>query len=264
MPTISTAKDKRDDKEYSIQEIRMIKRESIARFENIKSNLVCYECSVPKMTPKLGSVNEHHYAKLPRQNHSFDCYYFGDEYTQKEVDSIVSTIKSSKPSQAQVANAFNQIQRYLDRDTVEPTTTTQENWDGRNTTNHVQPVGNDTQRPSNSKYIPRKKLTKDISDEDVGVWKIYYGQVGIKHHSENGEFDNFLVYSNPDCKMEDYRITLGINQLASKYFDDEQAAILTGIKESEQVINLMVLGRVSKKGRYRNLTVYDSRLLHLS
>lgn len=263
MPTISNAKDKRDNKEYTIQEIRSLKKTKPKKFEKIKSNLVCYECSVPQMIPKLGAVNEHHYAKSPKQNHSFDCYYFGDEYTQKEVDFIVSNIKHDKPSQHQVENAFNQIQKYLNRDKSSLEKVDSEQLGDRIRSHNSQSASNDSQRSSNSKYIPRKKLNKEISDDDEGVWKIYYGQVGMEYHTEKNAFENYFIYGKIVDGKGSYRLSMGIHQSASEYFDKKEAFILDKVKESKKLVTLMVLGRITKNGRYNNLTVYDSRLVHL-
>jgi hypothetical protein len=263
MPTISNAKDMRDDKEYTIQEIRSLKKTKPKKFEKIKPNLVCYECSVPQMIPKLGAVNEHHYAKSPKQNHSFDCYYFGDEYTQKEVDFIVSNIKHDKPSQHQVENAFNQIQKYLNRDKSSQETVDSEQLGDRIRSHNSQSGSKDNQRSSNSKYIPRKKLNKEISDDDEGVWKIYYGQVGMEYHSEKGSFENYFVKGMIGKGKVSYRLSIGIHQAASDYFNGQEAKMLDKVKKSKRLVTLMVLGKISKTGRYNNLAVYDSRLLHL-
>jgi len=263
MPTISNAKDKRDNEEYSIEEIASIKKETPDKFEKIKSNLVCYECSIPQMIPKLGMINEHHYAKSSEQRHSFDCYYFGDEYTQKEVESIVSKIKNDRPSQHQVANAFSQIQRYLNRDKSESNTIISDPLGDRNKSGETQSTSNNNQQLSKSKYIPRKKLNKKITDDDEGIWKIYYGQVGMEFHSERNGYENYFVSGKVGDEKFQYRISIGISESSLLYFKDKETNILGKIKKKKRMINLMVLGKISKKGNFNNITVFDSRLLHL-
>jgi len=268
MATISNAKDKRNDKEYSIQEIRKIKEDKLDVFDEVKSNLVCYDCEIPQMVPRLGEITEDHFAKAPKQNHHFDCYYFGEEYTQKEVDKIVSNIENDKPSQSHVENAFNQIQRYLTRDEADLETIVYSGFGNRNKNNQSQSqsgdVNDESKRASNSKYIPRKKLTKEVSDEDIGIWKIYYGRVGIKHTGSNDNYENYIVYACIGKETMPYRISIGISKKVHPNFNDQTKRLLKLIAEKKLMVNLMILGKVSRHNTYSNIAVYDTRLLSIS
>jgi len=267
MANITKAKHRKSGKEYSIKKMLKLEARSPKKFVKIKSDLVCYECGVPKMVPKLGKVNEHHFAKSPKDNHSFECYYFGDEYTQKEIDSIVKKISYDRPSMDNVQGAFSQIQTYLDRNDSEPADINPNENDISSENGRYLCKDTVKSRSSNSKYIPRKKLDKKISEEDFDVWKIYYGKVGVKFKSENKGFENFVIYKLSEGDSPKYRISLGISPNACKYLSSEQESILDAIKISSKKVHLMVLGKVTRvivgSKKYYNLTVSDSRLLKL-
>ncbi len=262
MPTICNAKDKRDDAEYSIEEIYTLKKDFPAQFKDIKPNLVCYECGVPQMTPKLGDVNEHHYSKLPKQNHAFDCYYWGDEYTQKQVDAIVQTIRNSRPSQQQVLNAFEQIQRYLNRADTKLRTVGTQDLSHQGKPDSTQSTQTNNHGDRNRKYIPRKKLTKKITKDDEDIWKIYYGEVGIEFTGKKGDYENYLVYVKSGDKMK-YRISVGVHQEGVSEFDEKQRNIFHKIQTKKRKVYLMVLGKVRIHGSYNNIAVYNSQLLQI-
>lgn len=264
MPNITIAKDKRGGKEYSIEEICEIKKKDPSGFLEIKANLVCYECGIPQMTAKLGEINEHHYSKSPRQNHDIDCYYWGEEYTQKEVETIVDTLQNHRPSQQQVLNAFNQIQRYLNRENKDLGTIANDVKNNHGRPDITKGVRGDNYGDKNRKYIPRKKLTKKITQEDEGVWKIYYGEIGIKYKGSQKGFENYLIYANP-TNSKDYRLSIGIHENA--IFDEAQKKYFNTIKKKNMRCNLMVLGKVrihkTATDIYNNISVYNSKLLRI-
>lgn len=266
MATISTAKDKNDNREYSIQEIKDLKDQNPIKFEALKPNLVCYECNLPKMVARLGEINEHHFAAAANQKHQFDCYYFGDEYSQEEVENIVSESKNvsdNKPTENQIKRAFEQILEYLNQDDLSLSTTNKADTNDSRLIKQASSSGSSTQQIK-SKYIPRKKLAKEIADEDIGVWKIYYGRVGIKYSKSNDNYDNFLVYALASEKTTSYRISLGILKSKLQECDSETQSTIEQIIKKRRKVNLMVLGKISKHNNYNNIAIFDANLLKIS
>lgn len=178
------------------------------------SNLFCPEC---RKAPVTLVHREHPFFRTyPNALHADDCGLTQDEMDKDELTEFVRTINKDEKSQAEVERQLNHVFLKLITDIpseskiiYEPLTKKESKEGSEKLT--VQRKG-----------IPRRCITATLSEEDIGVYKIFYGRVQIRWENvKRGEGKKILVRSL-DKKRFICRIILGPKVI--HYMDD---AVLT-------------------------------------
>lgn len=246
-------KDGNETRMYRIEEISQMRERSEEKFLKVRSCLFCPDCGKPHLSHNACEpLKSDYFSTFPRQLHDEGCPFIHEQATSAQVDWYVEQDKDCKKINNKLKSCLLQLLKGGNKTTASPyiieIDKTQMSDSGRN-----------EKQSKKSVYIPRKRLTNGISEDDKDVTKIFYGHVKLKC-----ELNSSNIYCLKFYKLTDSREIL-VCSLSYKEKVARYMPISPNTNCECDVAFLANLSRGRKKDRgrgfYYNGWLNDSRLI---
>lgn len=228
-------------------------------------HMFCPLCKTAPLTVIKG--NERKYFKVinsDMEKHSLECSYRRDEASRKETDAFYADLDKSDIENRLVSCMNRMLRKQKVDNNIEKTRNAFDKMIKDRSFLDIETTMMEI------KYLPHKRLDSKLSEEDVGIIKIYYGECLLSKKIHIFEDGNKMCFIKVKNSNNYYRCDISISPYVYKYLEENLAEIPEGNESKLYYLcfaGLMELEQVNGKNEkvFNNYKckLKDSRLLRI-
>lgn len=169
---------------YSIDEISDMRNNNISEFIKIKDYLYCPECEKPRLTHNLCTERPSYFSTYVHEEHTMDCSL----KNEKANSSLLSSLEDDE--------SLDKLNNRLKSTLVSLFTDKKSKFNPLIIKTHSVTgdiVTSDFAGSTKNYYIPKKRITNGLSDDDIDTIKIFYGKVCLRCKQIGDSYRLFLI-----------------------------------------------------------------------
>jgi hypothetical protein len=215
-------------------------------------HMYCPLCKTAPLTVIKG--NERKYFKVinsDMEKHSLECSYRRDEASRKETNAFYADLDKSDIENRLISCMNRMLRKQKVDNKIEKTRNAFEKMikdrsflDIETTTREI-------------KYLPHKRLDSELSAEDVGIIKIYYGECLLFKKIHIFEDGNKMCFIKVKNSYNNYRCDISISPYVYKYLEENLSEIPEG--DEGKLYNLCFAGSIElEQVKGKNKKVFNN------
>lgn len=233
-----------DKRMYSIEDVTELRKHNFKEYNRIKNNLFCPECEQPHLTHKLCSTKANHFSTHIGDKHKDECSFNCEKASTKTLESFVKDGTSLDQLYNRLQNAIVALFKTKKPKTnpfiIRSTETSDKSVSKPKVTSHKK-----------NYYIPKKRITNGLSNDDVDVYKIFYGYVRMVCKKDKYGYNIFMF--NPNNPGQDMICSLSVSDNVIKYI---------GLDGTSRFNCYVSFFSVFSQNKRNEKTFYNGRISH--
>ncbi|WP_206457869.1 hypothetical protein [Anaerovorax sp. IOR16] len=229
----------------SVDQIEYLSMNDPEEYARIKEALFCPECKVPPLHLSHRFKNPH-LKVMPGRNHDNDCSSKSDYIPRSSFKKYIEDSRNIDNLNLKLKRCINQLIEGTKKNNLD-----------NNSNSHVDEVKNGMKLAwKGSTYaIPRKRFNRNIRENDLEIWKLFYGKNFLEWKYSDKTNKHYLrIYTEKDAFVCD----IWFSEMVYSYLS-------SNIKNLDKgTYRIAMFGEMHKKDNYYSIMCTNSKLLEIS